>query len=44
MIAFEVHVNGKKKCTAGIVGPAVLTAVVTWAFAVQSNGAFVEKS
>jgi len=30
MVAFEVYINGKKKCTAGIAGPAVLTAAVTW--------------
>jgi len=30
MLAFEIYINGEKKCTAGIAGPAVLTAVVTW--------------
>src|SRR5689334_4337211 len=32
MIAFEIYINGKKKCTAGIAGPAVLTAAVSWVF------------
>ena len=30
MIAFEVYINGKKRCTAGIAGPCVLTAALTW--------------
>jgi len=30
MIAFEIHLNGKKKCTAGIRGPCVLTACLSW--------------
>jgi hypothetical protein len=30
MLAFEVYINGKKQCTAGIAGPAVLTAAVCW--------------
>src|SRR5690349_18275190 len=30
MLAFEVHVNGKKRCTAGIRGPCVLTAALSW--------------
>jgi hypothetical protein len=30
MIAFEVYINGKRECTAGIAGPAVLTAAVCW--------------
>jgi len=30
MLAFEVYINGKKKCTAGIAGPAVLTTAVCW--------------
>ena len=31
MLAFEVHVNGKKRCTAGIHGPCVLSACLSWA-------------
>ena len=30
MIAFEVYINGKKQCRAGIAGPCVLTAALTW--------------
>jgi hypothetical protein len=30
MIAFEVFINGRKKCTAGISGPGVLTATMSW--------------
>src|SRR5215468_6357800 len=30
MLAFEVYINGKKKCRAGIAGPAALSAVVGW--------------
>ena len=30
MLAFEVYVNGKKKCIAGIGEPGVLTATLTW--------------
>jgi hypothetical protein len=30
MLAFEIHVNGKKVCTAGIGEPGVLTTTVTW--------------
>jgi hypothetical protein len=30
MIAFEIYINGKKKCTAGIAGPCVLTAALSW--------------
>ena len=30
MIAFEIYINGKKKCTAGIAGPTALTAALTW--------------
>lgn len=30
MIAFEVSVNGKKKCTAGVQGYGVLSACITW--------------
>jgi len=30
MLTFEVHLNGKKVCTAGIGEPGVLTSVVTW--------------
>src|SRR5262249_25236336 len=30
MIAFEVQINGQQKCTAGIAGPRVLTAALTW--------------
>ncbi len=32
MLAFEVYINGKKKCTAGIRGPGVLTATLCWVF------------
>jgi hypothetical protein len=30
MLTFEVHLNGKKVCTAGIGEPGVLTSIVTW--------------
>jgi hypothetical protein len=30
MLAFEVHLNGKRLCTAGVGEPGVLTTVVTW--------------
>jgi hypothetical protein len=30
MLAFEVHINGKRKCIAGIGAPGVLTATLTW--------------
>ena len=30
MLAFEIHINGKRKCTAGIRGPCVLTASLCW--------------
>ena len=30
MLAFEVHVNGEKKCVAGIGEPGVLTTTLTW--------------
>ena len=30
MLAFEIHINGQRKCTAGIRGPCVLTAGLTW--------------
>src|SRR5262245_44406750 len=30
MIAFEVYINGKKRCTAGIAVPCVLTAALSW--------------
>jgi|SRR5436190_7029967 len=30
MLAFEVYINGKKRCTAGIRGPGVLTASLCW--------------
>ena len=30
MLAFEVYINGKKRCTAGIRGPCVLTAALCW--------------
>ena len=31
MVAFEVYINGKKRCTAGIRGPCALTASLIWA-------------
>lgn len=30
MLAFEIYINGRKRCTAGIRGPCVLTAVLSW--------------
>ena len=30
MLAFEVHLNGNKKCVAGIGEPGVLTTTLTW--------------
>lgn len=30
MLAYEVYINGQKKCTAGISGPCVLTACLSW--------------
>src|SRR5215203_1397036 len=30
MLAFEIYINGKKGCTAGISGPCVLTACLSW--------------
>jgi hypothetical protein len=30
MLAFEILINGKKRCTAGISGPCVLTAALSW--------------
>lgn len=30
MLAFEVHLNGRKICTAGIGEPGVITNVITW--------------
>ena len=30
MLAFEIYINGKKRCTAGISGACVLTACLSW--------------
>jgi hypothetical protein len=30
MLAFEIHINGKKRCTAGLGQPGVVTAALTW--------------
>ena len=30
MLAFEIHINGKKRCIAGIGKPGVLTAALCW--------------
>ena len=30
MLVYEVHLNGKKLCTAGVGEPGVLTTIVTW--------------
>ena len=30
MLAFEVYINGKKRCIAGIRGPCALTAALCW--------------
>ena len=30
MLAFEIYINGKKRCTAGVRGPCVLTAALCW--------------
>ncbi len=30
MLAFEIHVNGKRICTAGIGEPGVLSAILNW--------------
>jgi hypothetical protein len=30
MLAFEIHLNGKKVCTAGVDEAGVLTTTVTW--------------
>jgi hypothetical protein len=30
MLAFEIHINGQRKCTAGIRGPCALTASLCW--------------
>jgi len=30
MIAFEISLNGKKKCTAGVQGPGVVSACIAW--------------
>jgi hypothetical protein len=30
MIAFEIYINGKRTCTAGIGGPCALTACLSW--------------
>ena len=30
MLAFEVHLNGEKICTAGIGDPGVMTGIITW--------------
>jgi len=30
MLAFEVHLNGKKVCTAGIGEPGVISSIITW--------------
>ncbi len=30
MLAFEVHLNGEKICTAGIGAPGVMTGIITW--------------
>jgi len=30
MLAFEIHLNGKRLCTAGIGEPGALSAILTW--------------
>jgi len=30
MLAFEIHLNGKRLCTAGIGEPGVVTSIITW--------------
>ncbi len=37
MLAFEVHINGKKRCTAGVRGPGVLTAALAWVLRERAN-------
>lgn len=37
MLAFEVHVNGKRKCIAGIGEPGVLSIILTWVLG-ESDG------
>jgi hypothetical protein len=38
MLAFEVYINGKKRCTAGVRGPGVLTATVCWVLREPKSG------
>lgn len=38
MLAFEIHVNGKRICTAGIGEPGVLAANLTWVGSELRNG------
>ena len=38
MLAFEIQINGKKKCTAGIGEPGVLTTTLTWVLGETETG------
>ena len=38
MLAFEIYINGKKRCTAGIRGPCVLTAALCWVLREPKSG------
>jgi hypothetical protein len=38
MIAFEVFVNEQKSCVAGVDGPGVVSAILTWATRVPKTG------
>ena len=38
MIAFEVFVNDQKSCVAGVDGPGVVSAILTWATRVPKTG------
>ena len=39
MLAFEIHVNGKRVCTAGIGEPGVLSAILNWIGSEPRKGA-----
>ena len=38
MVAFEIFINGKKKCTAGIGKPGVVTTILNWVQADEQRG------
>lgn len=39
MLAFEIHLNGKRVCTAGIGEPGVMSAILNWVSSEPRKGA-----